>query len=308
MNRRGFLLSSVAVGALAVSVPAVFSADKDLKIMAGVGGMQFPFFVIMMNNFRDAAKATPGVTLIESDGQNSSTKQTADIEAAIVQNVDAIVFSPLDVAALGPAIQEAIDAHIPVVTVDRQVDKMDGILAHIGADNVKGGEVQGEALMAALPNGGKIFNLQGQPGASPARDRNQGLHNVIDPHKDKYQIVFEQTANWLRDQALSVTEAAFAANGKPDAIVCANDDMAFGVIEACANAGYTDVLIFGFDALPAALDAIREGKLAGTVDQLPGEQSKQALQIAVDFVRNGTKPAQQVTLLTPLAITKANVG
>lgn len=53
-------------------------------------------------------------------------------------------------------------------------------------------------MVDAFPNGAKIFHLQGQPGAGPAIDRNKGVHNVLDPLKDKYQIIFEQTANFAR--------------------------------------------------------------------------------------------------------------
>ena len=97
---------------------------------------------------------------------------------------------------MAPAIQQAVDAGIPVVTIDRRVDNVPGILAHVGADNVKGGEAQGELILKLFPDGAKIINLQGQPGASPAIDRNKGLHNVLDTATDKYKFVFEQTANF----------------------------------------------------------------------------------------------------------------
>ena len=187
--------------------------------------LSFPFFVHMLNQIKAEAEAQ-GVNLVESDGQNSAPKQTADIEAAIVQKVNAIVISPLDVNALAPAIDQAVQAGIPVVTIDRRVDGVEGILAHVGADNTKGGEAEAQAMVAAFPNGAKLFHLQGQPGAGPAIDRNKGVHNVLDGMEDKYKIIFEQTANFARAEALSVTEAGLAANGKPDAIICANDDMA----------------------------------------------------------------------------------
>jgi len=305
MNRRSFLLSSVALGALAVAAPASFAQDK-LTILGSVPSLGFPFFVHMLNQIKVEAEAQ-GVNIIESDGQNSAPKQTADIESAIVQKVNAIVISPLDVNALAPAIEQAVAAGVPVVTIDRRVDGVDGILAHVGADNVKGGEAEAQALVDAFPNGAKIFHLQGQPGAGPAIDRNKGVHNVLDGMADKYQIIFEQTANFARDQALSVTEAGLAANGKPDAIICANDDMALGAMEACAARGYSDVKIYGFDALPEALAAVRDGKLAGTVEQFPGEQSRTAVRIAVAFAKDGTKPESSLVLLTPVVIGTDNL-
>ncbi|MET3926928.1 substrate-binding domain-containing protein [Devosia sp. 2618] len=305
MDRRSFLMSTVALGALAVAAPAALAQDK-LTILGSVPSLGFPFFVHMLNQIKDEA-ATQDVNLIESDGQNSAPKQTADVEAAIVQKVNAIVIAPLDVNALAPAVEQAVQAGIPVVTVDRRVDGVEGVLAHVGADNVKGGEAEAQAVVDAFPNGAKVFHLQGQPGAGPAIDRNLGVHNVIDPIKDKYQIVFEQTANFARAEALSVTEAGLASAGKPDAIICANDDMALGAAEACAARGFTDVKIYGFDALPEALAAVRDGLLAGTVEQFPGEQARTAVRIALDFARNGTKPAEPLVLLTPIVISKDNL-
>jgi len=304
MNRRNFLRSTAALGALALAAPVSF-AQGQITILGSVPSLSFPFFVHMLNQIKVEAEAE-SVSLIESDGQNSAPKQTGDVEAAIVQGVNAIVISPLDVNALAPAVEQAIQAGIPVVTIDRRVDGVEGILAHVGADNVKGGEAQAEAIMAALPAGAKIFHLQGQPGAGPAIDRNQGVHNILDG-KDQYQIIFEQTANFNRAEALSVTEAGLAANGKPDVIVCANDDMALGAIEACAAAGYTDVLIYGFDALPEALVAVRDGALAGTVEQFPGEQSRTAVRIAVAYARDKTEPSERLVLLTPVVIGKDNL-
>jgi inositol transport system substrate-binding protein len=305
VNRRSFLLSSVALGALAAAAPtAVFA--QEITILGSVPSLSFPFFVHMLNQIKAEAQ-TQGVGIIESDGQNSAPKQTADIESAIVQKVNAIVISPLDVNALAPAIEQAVQAGVPVVTIDRRVDGVEGILAHVGADNVKGGEAEAQAMVDAFPNGAKIFHLQGQPGAGPAIDRNKGVHNVLDGVKDKYQIIFEQTANFARDQGLSVTEAGLAANGKPDAIICANDDMALGAAEACAARGFTDVKIYGFDALPEALAAVRDGKLAGTVEQFPGEQSRTAVKIAVAYARDKTEPAEKLVLLTPVVIGPDNL-
>jgi ABC-type sugar transport system substrate-binding protein len=162
-------------------------------------------------------------------------------------------------------------------------------------------------MVADFPDGATIFHLQGQPGAGPAIDRNKGVHNVLDGMTDKYKIVFEQTANFARAEALTVTEQGLAANGKPDAIICANDDMAFGAIEACAARGFADVRIYGFDALPEAIVAVRDGTMAGTVEQFPGEQSRTAVQIAVAYAKDKTEPKEKLVLLTPIVIGKDNL-
>ena len=298
-------LAGVAMAGL-VALGAGTARAQDVTVMTSVPGLNFPFFVHMLKAMQDEGKAL-GVKTIESDGQNSAPKQTADVEAAVVQGVNGIVISPIDVNAMAPALQTSIDNDVPVVTIDRRVSGVNGITAHVGADNVKGGEAQGEWVMAAFPNGANIINLQGQPGASPAIDRNKGLHNVLDAHADKYKFVAEQTANFARDQGLAVTESLLAGmTSPPDVIVAANDDMALGAIEA-VKARNLNVQVIGFDALPEALAAVRDGALAGTVEQFPGGQSRKAMQIMVDLLKDKKKPESDLVLLTPIMITKDNL-
>ena len=299
------LLGAAMAGALTVGTA---SWAQEQTVMISAPSLGFPFFVHMMNELKDEAQKL-GVKTVESDGQNSAPKQTADIEAAVVQGVGGIVISPLDVNAMAPAIQSAVENGTPVVTIDRRVSGVNGILAHVGADNVKGGEAQGRWLLETFPNGAKVVNLQGQPGASPAIDRNKGLHNVIDQHKDKFQLVAEQTALFARDQGLSVTESLLAGMAEPpDVIVAANDDMALGALEAVKARNLQDkVKIIGFDALPEALAAVRDGQLAGTVEQFPGGQSRKAMQVMVSFLKEKKAPESDLVLLEPIVITKANL-
>jgi len=303
-TRRVLLASAVAL-TTAFSVSPVQA--QDTRLLASVPSMGFPFFVHMMNEIKAEAE-TLGVEIVEADGQNSTPKQTADVEAAVIQGLDGILISPTDVNAMAPALQTAVDNGVPVVTIDRRADGVDGILAHVGADNVKGGEAQGQWIIDNFPDGATIVNLQGQPGASAAIDRNEGVHNVLDG-VDGYEFIVEQTANFARDQGLSVTESILAGlDSPPDVIVAANDDMALGAIEAVRAQGLEgEIAILGFDALPEALAAVRDGSLAGTVEQFPGGQSRQAMQILVDFVRDDKEPAESLVLLTPIVITADNI-
>jgi ABC-type sugar transport system substrate-binding protein len=114
------LLFSLLVGVPLAGTPASARQDDQLQIAFSVPGLNFPFFVHMMNIARDRA-AELDIELIELDGQDNSATQSAGIETMIAQGVDGIVISPKDVEALAPAIQAATDAGIPVVTVDRNV-------------------------------------------------------------------------------------------------------------------------------------------------------------------------------------------
>jgi len=298
-----------AIGLAFVALGPEQAAEKHLTILMAVPDMAFPFFVHMVNQAKAEAAKLGDIDLIIGDGQRSSPKETADVEAALTKGVNGIVISPNDVDALAPAIQEAVDAKVPIVTIDRRVTKATGILAHVGADNVKGGEAQGQLIEKLFPDGATVMNLQGQSGASPAIDRNKGLHNVLDQAKDKYKFVFEDTAGFDRSKGLSMTESALAGMATPpDVIVCANDDMALGALEALkARNLLGKVKLIGFDALPEALGQIKAGNMTATIEQLPGGQVSGALETLVAFLRNGTKPANQVTLLTPIAITSDNL-
>jgi ABC-type sugar transport system substrate-binding protein len=107
-----------------------------------------------------------------------------------------------------------------------------------------------------------------------------------------------------------MTESALAGMATPpDVIVAANDDMALGALEALkARNLLGKVKLIGFDALPEALGQIQAGNMTGTIEQLPGGQVRGALGTLVAFLRDGKKPDNQVTLLTPIAITKDNLN
>jgi inositol transport system substrate-binding protein len=298
------------VGLALVSMAPAYAAGKHLTILMSLPDMSKPFFVHMMEAARAEAAKLGDITLVEADGQNSSPKQTADIEAALTQGVDGIVISPNDVDAIAPGLQEAVDAKVPVVTIDRHVDKVPGLLAHVGADNVQGGEAQAKLIMKLFPNGATIINLQGEPGASAANDRNKGLHNVLDPVKDKYKIVFEDTAHWDRAKAQAMIETKLAGMATPpDVINAANDEMAFGALEALKDRNLVGkVALLGFDALPEALMQVRDGQMTATTEQMPGGQVSGAFGVLVSFLRDGKQPAQKVTLLTPITVTKDNLN
>ncbi|MBV9245216.1 MAG: substrate-binding domain-containing protein, partial [Methylobacteriaceae bacterium] len=119
----------------------------------------------------------------------------------------------------------------------------------------------------------------------------------------------EDTAGFDRAKGLSMTESALdGMKTPPDVIVCANDDMALGALEALkARNLLGKVALIGFDALPEALAQIKAGNLTATIEQMPGGQSRGAVDALVGFVRDGKTPAQKVTLLTPIAITKDNL-
>ena len=188
LTKRKLMLLAGAMGLALLSGAPAQAADKQLTILVTMPDMAFPFFVHMVEEIKAEATKTRehrhhhrrwATQFAQADGRHRGGDH---------QGRRRDVPRPQRGGRLAPAVQEAVDAKIPVVTVDRRVDKVPGILAHVGADNVKGGEAQGELIEKLFPNGATVMNLQGQSGSSPAIDRNKGLHNVLDKEAEQIQV------------------------------------------------------------------------------------------------------------------------
>ena len=299
-------IATASLLAMALAAPA-FAEDKP-TILVSVPGLTFPFFVHMMEAFK-AEAAKQGFDAIESDGQVSSPKQTADIEAALAKGVKGIVISPNEVDAMAPALQEAVDAKVPVVTVDRRVPSVTGILGHVGADNVKGGEAQGELVEQTVPERRHDHQPSGpvrrkprdRPQQGPPQRARQGRRQVQDRLRADRRLRPRKRPLGHRSGACRDGDAS-ASHRR------ANDDMALGALEAVKGRNLKGIVIIGFDALPEALGKIRDGEITATIEQFPGKQSATGVDMVADFLKTGKKPAQQITLLTPQAITKDNLN
>lgn len=313
MFRKTILTFASGILLFAASVSALHAEPKgkDAPVTVFVSPLTFAFthFVFLTDQLEDEAKQIGGVTIVKADGQLSAPKQIADIEAAIVQGVDGIILAPVEADALAPVVKQAIAAGITVVTVDRPVNGVPEVLANVAADNFKGAESQGEAVVKDFPNGAKVVNLQGIPGDKTANDRSGGVHKVLDAAGGKYTFVSGEAANFSRDKGLAVTENILTGLSEvPDVIVAGNDDMALGAAQAVEARGLKGkIKIYGYDGSEDALKAVKDGSLAGTVDQFPGQQGRVAIRTLVDFIREGKKPATSDVLVDPVAITPANL-
>jgi inositol transport system substrate-binding protein len=120
--------------------------------------------------------------------------------------------------------------------------------------------------------------------------------------------VAEQSANWQREQGLTVTQNILTSLGTqiPEVILCEDDDMALGALEALRTSGISSVKVLGFNATPEALARVRDGQLAATVEQSPVRQARAALQQLVAKVR--VQAQIHGASITPILITQANVA
>lgn len=249
-----------------------------------------------------------GLELIVTDGQNSSPKQSSDIRNAIVQGIDGAIVLPNDVNAVTAAIDEMLAADIPVVTLDRRVENPSKPVPHSGTDNVAGGRAISDYIVTKFPAGARIVLLTGQPGSSPAIDRAKGIKDRLAEAGSTYQVVAEQTANWMRSEALTVTQSILAGQTEPvDVIIGSSDEMALGAVEALATAPEIQkkAVVIGFDATPEGLTRVRSGELLATVDQANGVQTKNAIAMLLGKIRDG-KAIEDINT-KPFIVDKTNL-
>lgn len=300
------VIGGLAVAALAGMSQGCAPGSNRKRIAVSFHNMAEPFFVVMRRELLAEAEVL-GVDVSVLDGQANSAKQTADIETALVQGVDGVILAPTDVTALVPAVNAVLKEGTPIVTVDRRIEGASAPVAHIGADNLAGGRMMVEWIVANHPDGARVVLLTGQPGSSSAIDRTRGVKEAVAAAGSRYRIIAEQSANWSRDQGLTVSQNILTALGgnRPDVILAENDDMALGAVEALRTAGLSGIAVLGFDATPEALARVRDGDMALTVEQSPSRQIRAALRQIVQ-ASSGQTGLTSVSI-EPVVITRANI-
>src|SRR5262245_12845484 len=197
-----------------------------------------------------------GYDLLITSGDWDLAKQQGQIENFIVQNVAAIIVCPVNSKGIGPAIEKASQAKIPVFTADIKADS-GPVVSHVASDNFLGGRLAGEYLAKALGGKGKVAVID-QPIVESAIQRVLGFEEVIKQHAEM-QIVAKPNGDGVRDKAMKAAEDLL--QGFPDlqGIFGINDDSALGALSAMESAGRSGIVVLGFDAIPEARAAILRG-------------------------------------------------
>ncbi len=237
-----------------------------------------------------------GIDLKFSDAQQKQENQIAAIRAFVAQGVDAILLAPVVATGWDSALEEAKDADIPVVLLDRQVDSSDDLyLTAVGSNLVHEGEVAGQWLVDTVGDQPcRVVELQGTTGSSPAIDRATGFRNSLEGH-DNIEIVRSQTGDFTRSQGKEVMESFLQAeNGGADicALYAHNDDMAVGAIQAIKEAGLKpgdDILVVAIDAVPDYFQAMAAGEVNATVELTPN-MAGPAFDALEAYWKDGTMP------------------
>src|SRR5687767_9718282 len=268
-NRFAFLCS-----ALLLLFPACGKKTEPEATAKGTIGLSVltltnPFFKEIADKMGEEA-AKHGYRVAVVSGEFDVARQQNQVKDFIVQKVAAIVLTPCDSKAIGPAIQEANAAGIPVFTADIACLAPGAkVISHIATDNFGGGKEAAKAMIEALgEQGGKIGIIHHKPVESCIL-RVNGFREVIDQHP-AIKIVSELPGGGVKDQGYKAAEDMLQAHRGLAGIVAINDPSALGARAAIEKAGKANQLkLVGFDGQPEGKQAIKEGKIYADPIQFP---------------------------------------
>lgn len=264
-----FGLAGVGLG-----VHPVRAQEKKPVVGLVMKSLANEFFKSMEEGARKFAEQDGTFTLVPV-GMNSETDidtQISAVENFVTQKVDLICVAPADSVGLVAPVKKAIAAGITVVNFDVKLDDKAltkaGLkdLVFVGPDNREGAYLAGKELASKLGKGGKIFIIEGNPGADNAQMRKAGFDKAA--KEAGLKVLVSRTAHWETEEANTLVTNLLTKHPDVQGIMAANDSMALGVVKALEAAGLAGkVQVVGFDNIPAIQKLVKEGKVLATIDQ-----------------------------------------
>ncbi len=240
------------------------------------------------------------------DGKNDMTEQSNQIDSFITQGMEVIILNLVQTSSADTLINKIVDAKIPLVLINREPKEGDADEAYpailnnknvcyVGADARQSGTFQGE-IIRDLENKGdmngdgtlKYIMIMGDPENSDAKYRTEFSIKALTDAGIKVEELNKQTGNWDTTKGQEIAASALTQYGDEiDVIFCNNDGMALGAAQAISAAGRKvgeDILLVGVDAIPDALQLIKEGNMTGTVLNDHIGQSHKAVDVAIEML------------------------
>ncbi|WAU79548.1 substrate-binding domain-containing protein [Streptomyces sp. Qhu-G9] len=279
------------------------SSSTTPKVGLSLSTLNNPFFVQIKEGAQAEAKRL-GADLTVTDAQNDASQQANQLQNFTSEGVDSIVVNPVDSDAAGPSVRSANKADIPVVGVDRGVNKAK-TAALVASDNVEGGRLGAKALAEKLGGKGKIVILQGLAGTSASRERGAGFEEGLKAYPG-IDVVAEQPADFDRTKGLDVMTNLLQAHPDVQGVFAENDEMALGAIKALGSKAGKSVQVIGFDGTPDGLKAVKEGTMYASVAQQPKELGRIAVENALRAADG--KEVEQTVKVPVKVVTAKNVA
>lgn len=249
--------------------------ESENLIVVGLSqvGSESDWRLANTKSYRETFTEENGYYLIFEDGQQKQENQVKAVRNFILQEVDYIVLDPVVETGWDAVLQEAKDAGIPVILADRTVQVEDDSLytCWVGSDFFKEGENAGiwlENYLKKRDDGEgevRIVTLQGTLGSSAQIGRTEGFSRILRTQPN-WVMLEQQSGEFVQAKAKEVMEYYLKTYPDIDVVICENDNMAFGAIDAMREAGRSfgkrgGIIVISFDATEAALAAVERGEI-----------------------------------------------
>lgn len=227
------------------------------------------------------------------------TAQVNLVEQMVSRGANAIVIAPADSKALVPALKRAVDAGVVVVNIDNQLDAE--VLAEaglkipfVGPDNREGAKKVGDVVASKLQAGDEVAIIEGVPTAFNGIQRRLGFEDAM--KQGGMKVVSTQSGSWEMAKANTVAAAILSEHPSVKALLCANDSMALGAVQAVKAAGMEGkVLVAGFDNISAVKDLIESGAMVATADQHGDQLAVFGIEAALQILGKQAAPEDRKT-------------
>ncbi|WP_226780611.1 sugar ABC transporter substrate-binding protein [Oceaniglobus trochenteri] len=281
-------LAKAAAIALATSALAGPLAAQDRKMGYTAIDLTNPYFIALTDGMKQRADEL-GIALTIHDGKSDPASQVSAIENFIVQQMDAILVSPIDPRALEPLVDQVKMNSIPMISVAQGVPGSD---AFLGLDEreygLSIGRIAGQYIVDNMGGQAEVAILT-YPELAPVILRGEGIRDGILEIAPEAKVVAEQSAATPETGAAAI-EAIMQAHPNVRVVAGINDAGVLGAYEALAGMGVPteEFALFGLDATPEALARMRDGGMyKATVDIAPVEAGKSAIDLAIRVIESG---------------------
>jgi ABC-type sugar transport system substrate-binding protein len=214
-----------------------------------------------------------GIELKFSDAQQKQDNQIRAIRSFIAQKVDVIGVPPIVETGWREVFEEAKQAGIPIILVDRRADVPEDLyVTYLGSNFLEEGRNAGRVMVELTDGKANIVELVGTVGSAPANDRYRGFREIIRDYPDM-KVIDSESGDFTVAKGREVMRAFLNKHGNTiTALYAHNDDMALGAIQAIEEYGLrpgVDIKIVSVDAARGAFEAMIAGKLNATIECNP---------------------------------------
>lgn len=290
-KKLGILLSVVMIGMLALTgcgSDSGVASNKDIKILLVLNQMD-SFRETLVAAARNTAEAE-GVQFDFKDAEGSIEKQVNYLKSAEAEGYNVILCSPVSAETVVELKASAGD--IPIVFINSCPDEKqlkEGKYVYAGSDEYVAGQFQAEYVLDKLADRQEInvVLLKGEKAHSATNGRTKGVKQTLESSGKTINYVFEDYADWNQELSKHLFETFLRTGSPVDCVLCENDSMALGVIEACkeANIDLSTLPVLGVDATADGCAAIKNGEMAFTVCQSGAGQGEAAVKAAIQFAK-----------------------